>query len=138
MRDNILPVLQLHACEYKDISNNTPVWNRSALDYYVYIDVPHSILSRCSLYDVAEMEREGLKGVPKDAVVRDVNCWLRANISLLNTAAGLHIYRLMFVDSMTNVTLDLYFGYNIQDDNPDKPYVYMKREDGGDEVNTCS
>lgn len=128
MKDSI-PVLQLHACEYKDIASNSPMWNKSALDYYVYIEIPHNITYSCSLYDFAEVTKEGLQYVPREAIVRDKQCWLRGTIPLLNLTAGLHIYKLMFVDSFTNAVFDLYIGYNIQDDNPDKPYVYMQREE---------
>ena len=132
-----IPALQLNACQYKDIAMNSPMWNASALDYYVYISVPHNLLSHASLYDVAEVSPEGLKYVPKEAIVRDVNCWLKGTVSMLNLGVGLHIYKLMFADTLTSTVFDLYIGYNIQNDNPDKPYVYMKREESSCDGSGC-
>ena len=47
----------------------------------------------------------------------------------LNLKSGKHTYRLMFVERYTDTDFSLYFSYIIQDDSPEKPYVYMK-EDG--------
>lgn len=51
--------------------------------------------------------------------------WLDIPTEHLNLSAGYHMYKIVFCDNITNIGCTLYFAYNIQDDNPDKPYDYM-------------
>lgn len=51
--------------------------------------------------------------------------WLDIPSEKLNLMAGYHIYKIVFSDNITGIACVLYFAYNIQDDNPDKPYDYM-------------
>ena len=136
-----VPVVQLQACEYSNLSKCSPVWNKSTIPYYVYISVDPAIMRECALYQVDEITPEGSSPANCHAIFRDVNCWLRATTGLLNTAAGHHIYKLSFVRRRDNVVFSLYIAYYVQDDNPDKPYIYMHRENscgGTNEENICS
>lgn len=46
----------------------------------------------------------------------------------LDLSIGYHEYELVFKNRYTDVILPIYFGYRIQDDNPDtSDYIYMKR-----------
>lgn len=124
-----IPVDYLQACKWENLNKSNPTWNRSAIDCYIYIQVPAEVLVNCALYQVYELTSEGCKEAPEGAIVRDVNCWLKGTSSLMNMTAGLHTYKLSFVDRITNVSFDLFINYTVQDDNPDKPYIYMKREE---------
>ena len=53
--------------------------------------------------------------------------WIDIPTDKLNLNPGLHIYILEFYNKITQDTLLQQFYYKIQDDNPPKPYIYMKR-----------
>lgn len=54
--------------------------------------------------------------------------WLGIEPSALDLAIGYHEYELLLENRYTNVVLPIYFGYRIQNDDPDTSnYIYMKR-----------
>ena len=55
--------------------------------------------------------------------------WVDFKKSVLDTSIGQHVYRMDFLKGELNIGASCWFSYIIQDNNPDKPYVYMKRED---------
>lgn len=54
--------------------------------------------------------------------------WIDIPTNLLNTSVGIHTYILRFKNKLTSDILLLSFRYAIQDDDPDKPYIYMNRD----------
>lgn len=69
--------------------------------------------------------------------------WIDIPSEHLNLTAGYHLYKIVFYDNIINVDCTMYFAYNIQDDNPEKPYDYMDairkaqeeaEEDSGDDT----
>lgn len=128
---NKIPVITFEALEFSDLSKCTPVINKSALPYYVYIKVDPNIMRECALYQVDEICKEHSRPVVPNAIVRDMNCWLRATMELLNVDPGHHVYKLSFIRRFDNVVFSLYIAYYIQTESPDKPYIYMNRENCG-------
>lgn len=124
-----LPIIQLNACKYSDISKNTLVLNKNQLEYFVWILVEADIMRTCTLYQVDEVLPEGCKPAMPCAIVPDLNCWLKGTVHLMNTEVGQHTYKLMFVERATDTTFSLYISYIIQDDDVRKPYIYMDRPD---------
>ena len=61
------------------------------------------------------------------------NCrrpWIRIDSCILDTSIGQHTYRFQFINRETDDVYSLYLSYIIQDDNPDRPYVYMNEKEG--------
>ena len=58
------------------------------------------------------------------SIIQD-NIWLKVPTELLDTTAGKKVYKIHLKHKCLDDTMSLYFGYNIQDDEPDKSYVYM-------------
>ena len=55
------------------------------------------------------------------------NTWIDISVSNINTEVGYHLYRITMQDKSFNDLFILYFSYIIQDDNPEKSYIYMDR-----------
>lgn len=53
--------------------------------------------------------------------------WIDIPVDCLDLSLGLHTYTIELVNALTNDTFYQYFNYTIQEDNPDKPYIYMNR-----------
>lgn len=126
---NNLEPKHLIAASHDDIAKNNKVFNLSELDYFLYVQLEPPLSSKWYLYRVEEKLKDGsLRGVIfPDTVRKESPTWLKLTTTLINKEIGLHIYKLTFVDTETDVLTSLWFSYTIQNDNPDKPYVYMER-----------
>lgn len=58
-------------------------------------------------------------------IVNKCGKWLDVEFKHLSKFPGYHRYRIS--GFIGDETVFLYFSYRIQSDNPDKPYIYMKR-----------
>lgn len=64
--------------------------------------------------------------------------WVDFKKSVLDTSIGQHVYRMDFMRAGFNIGASCWFSYIIQDNNPEKPYVYMKRDDAEDSSDDSS
>ncbi len=121
----------LIASSYETISKNSLVINLAELDYFLYVKLEPPLTSQWYLYRIEEKMKDGsLKKMRFPETVRKESpTWLRFKTDFINKEIGMHQYKVTFVDTVTDVSTSLWFAYIIQNDNPDKPYVYMERED---------
>lgn len=123
------PVCKINACRYNEISCNTPVINKNSLDSYIWIRVPSEISREFVLFQVDELVPEYKEFSFFHVIDKECNKpWFKITSEYLNLDPGQHVYKMSFVNRITNDTCSLYFSYIIQDDSPDKPYIYMKRD----------
>ena len=119
----------LVACTYSQINLYTYVINKNAIEYETWIKLPSEFGKEFVLYEVKEISPL-YKELDFLHVIEHVCCkpWLKAISSGLNLDPGQHVYKLSFINKFNNNISSLYISYIIQDDNPDKPYVYMDRD----------
>ena len=116
-----------------DVENHgIKVLNKQTLNAFVYIEIPAYIAQDCVLYEVSEICPEFV-AIPNYgefiSIHSDKNYpWLDVNSDYLNQSIGMHVYELGYVNTDTDVTFSLYFSYIMQDNDPNKPYIYMQRE----------
>ena len=122
----------LVATKHDDMFRYRKVFNLTEIDYYLYVKLEPPLASIWYLYKVEEKMKDGsLVELPISSgeVVRQSPTWLKFQTNFIDTSVGLHVYKLTFVHTITNVVATLWFSYTIQNDNPDKPYIYMKRDE---------
>lgn len=121
---------------YRTALVNSKIINMKQLSQYFWLELPHSCASALSLYDISGMKSD-TQGISEfeslefeGKLLRECKKpWIRAETALFDTEVGYHLYKLSFFDSSIDDTVDLYFSYRIQTDNPDKSsYVYMERK----------
>lgn len=107
------------------------VLNTAQLQSKVYIMIPSPEFYTVTLIGLSEIVNGSEVPVDyEEHLYRDGGRpWLIADSEIFNVTAGQHMYRFKFIDNRINAETDLYLTYIIQDDNPDKPYIYMNRED---------
>ena len=120
--------LRLDACPYREIGKHTPVLNHDEIPYHLFVMLNPEMTRDCTMYEVHELDKEDSPIIFPDTFMRVSPTWIRVITDHLNKKVGQHIYRMAFVDKITTDTFFLYFSYIIQDDNPNKPYIYMNRE----------
>lgn len=122
----------LVATKHDDMFRYRKVFNLTEIDYYLYVKLEPPLASIWYLYKVEEKMKDGsLVELPISSgeVVRQSPTWLKFQTNFIDTSVGLHVYKLTFVHTVTNIVATLWFSYTIQNDNPDKPYIYMKRDE---------
>lgn len=128
-------IMQLESCRYDDLAKYSKVFNKEELEYHLWIYLNPEEVRNAYFYRAKEIgENADNSKVFPDTYVRESQCWIRVNTNYINTKAGKHTIKLMFVDRYTDTDFSLYVSYYIQDDNPEKPYVYMHKGEGGGEV----
>lgn len=123
-----LPVVKLDACLYGELSSNAVVLNRNQVTDYIWVQLPEIITSNTMMYQMEEISPDCKEVEFSNFVERDHGRpWLKVTIRGLNLSPGYHAYKLLFIELSSHITYSIYIGYTIQDDNPDKPYLYMDR-----------
>ena len=123
------PAFRLDAVTHDKLPSATKVFNIHDFEYHLFIRVPDNIYREYELYELNELNDSSEKrSIPSAGIDHNVhNPWYTIIFDYLNKDIGLHTYRMMMVNRLTNHTLSLYFSYVVQNDNPEKGYVYMKR-----------
>ena len=120
----------LVASSHENIARNCKVFNINELDYFLWVKIEPPLSSSYYLYKIEEVKQDGLHEVMfKNMFVRESPTWMKIAKDYLNLDIGQHAYKMSFVNTETDILVSLYFSYIIQNDNPDKPYVYMNREE---------
>lgn len=115
--------------KYEAISS--PIININEFPSTVPILVPDKFGTLYRLYDVHEMSPvwKSVTDFQNKFKSKEPRPWIDVKSSDLNLSTGYHKYRLSFIDIVTNDTIYLYFAYQVQNDEPDMPYMYMERSD---------
>ena len=132
LQDNIFTTV-IQASQLSQMPLHTKIYNSKDFSDIVCIKFPPEmprdmVLSEIyDLYASADIDYN-------DKVSRDeFKPWIDIDSSILDKTAGQHVYRLTFVKENCKLKATCWFSYIIQDNNPEKPYIYMKRdEDTGD------
>ena len=125
---------------HNQVFDNVKVFNKNTVEYFVYLRIPENLARDCELYEIEDLDHVDIPIEYKDLVQRHCRGpWLRVESRLLDLSCGQHTYRFGFVNTVTDDVFSLYISYSIQDDNPDKPYIYMDgKEDNDDGIcNIC-
>ncbi len=108
----------------------SPVFHDYEIEYYLYVQIPKYVASEYTLFQIDEVS-PNRKEIPIAGFIDAClgKSWIRIKARILDLSIGSHVYKFSFVSKYTNDVVSLYFGYILQDSNPDKPYIYMNRDD---------
>ena len=126
-----LPVCKVESCDFNELPMHTPVWNSKTVEEHVWIHVFPEITQSAEVCGLQRMENKSFVDVEYTGHMSQDACkpWFRIDRDILSMDPGLHIYRLKFVTTISPLPFSVYFAYIIQEDNPEKPYIYMNRGD---------
>lgn len=118
--------------DYNEAIIHSEVINVSELQDSIWLRLPDDLAKYLTLSSVNSIgfENNGTQIDITDKYTRDTNrVWIEFHKSVFSLEPGFHMYQLVFDDSGTGSVLNLYFCYHIQDNKPNKDYVYMNREE---------
>lgn len=121
------PVCKLVACTYSELPKHTPVINKHNFEAYIWIELPHELSEELELYGLQNLSDDGNTDIMFSGFIKRENCWLKVSSAILDSSPGQHIYKLGMINTSTHDIVSFFVSYILQDDNPEKSYVYMKR-----------
>ena len=125
-----LPEFIIPAVTMKEVASHCVVFPISFVPEFVYVKLPAELVYDSDIvgfYEIGPMHQHGTL-VPETATREELKPWLKIPSSSFGSDIGKQIYRITFQQRGTGRTFELYFSVNVQNDNPEKPYVYMKRD----------
>ena len=120
------PIAKCVAGDYSKMAVNGVIYNKQTLTNDMWVELPAYAkqFSVAGIYQIQPTpDCEGSVAICR---VRQKNIWLRIPVDIMDTSVGQKIYRIEFKHRYSLENMSLYFSYTIQDDDPKKPYVYMK------------
>lgn len=128
------PSFMLDAVRHKDVASASKLFSLQEFEYFLFVRVPTGIAKSYELYQVDEIRDKDEFVCHKDLWEHDPGrVWYKFKSAMLNKDGGYHTYRLSFVNTTTNDTCLLYMSYVVQTNKPNKPYLYMDKDE-----RTCS
>ena len=125
-----IPLFSLNACSFNELQHHTKIFNISTIEYFLWIRLPIHQIRDCELFQVDECQPKKRELCWLNFIERDhQKPWLRITFGILSKDVGMHIYKLSFINKYTNDVVPVYFSYIIQNDNPEKSYIYMRDEE---------
>lgn len=142
------PSFRLDAVKHEKVAFASELFSLQQVEEYLFVRVPVYIAREYELYQVDEIRCTAIPLEDPDSDSdsdRDSDSdseepetklwehdpkriWYKFKSKLLNMETGYHTYRLSFKNLFNNDTCLLYIAYTIQNNKPDKPYMYMDRE----------
>lgn len=122
---------QFRLFSHNDALAHTRVFNIKDIQEYMWLQIPAVLSPYIDLTGVVNMQvADGALPDFTEKITREGrNCWLKIDSTLFDTSIGLHFYRFDFHNPTTDEVIPLYFAYSLQNDDPEKPYIYMDRSE---------
>lgn len=123
----------IQSCKLSQIPLHTEIYNVKDFSEIVCVKLPPELPRDMDLTGLYNLDTD--KDLDfKDYTMRDEHKpWIDFSSSLLLTGIGQHTYRMTFEKEDCRLKAICWFSYIIQDNNPEKSYIYMNRESGGDD-----
>ena len=131
IQDNIFTTV-IQSSQLSEIPLNTKIYNSKDFSEIVCVKLPPQMPRDMELSEIYNLETSKELDFA-DFVERDEQRpWIDIQATILDTTAGQHVYRMTFQKPDCKLKATCWFSYIIQDNNPEKPYIYMNRdEDSG-------
>ena len=125
------PSFRLDAVPHAKTAFASELFSKYQIEQYLYIRVPVYIAREYELKYVDEIKDRAIPLEPDSEGIPlwehdSRRIWYRFLSRMLDMETGYHNYRLTFRNKTTHDTCLLYFAYTIQNNDPEKPYIYMK------------
>lgn len=116
----------VQACDFDDLYKYGKTFNLQNFGPELHVKLVQNIYRDFRLYNIYNVDTcdEISKYFHREETMHP---WVDIAVDLLDLSIGLHTYKIEFVNSITGDVYYQYFSYTIQDDSPDKPYIYMNR-----------
>lgn len=131
IQDNIFTTV-IQSCMLTQLPLNTQIYNVADFSDVVCVKLPPQMPRDLDLSELYCLDT--FKDIEfSDYVTRDEHRpWVDIPKTILDTSIGQHVYRMTFQKPECKLKATCWFSYIIQDNNPEKPYIYMNREENSE------
>lgn len=131
IQDNIFTTV-IQSGRLSDLPLYTVMYNKADFSEIVCVKLPDGLPRDLVLSEIYNLDAaEDIDFA--DKATRDENRpWIDIDSSILDTTTGQHTYRMTFQHLGDKLNSTCWFSYIIQDNNPEKPYIYMDRNEDSD------
>ena len=128
----------IQSCHMSGLSSNTKVFNIQNFADTICVKLPDDFPRDFELTGMYNLETD--KSIDFEDYIEQLpyKPWVDIQKVVLSTDIGQHTYRLDFMQPGFVIGATCWFSYIIQDNNPDKPYIYMNRGDSDDDSSDSS
>jgi len=113
------------ASDRAKVLSDVVVFNQSEIEYELKVHIDADKFNQLALLEISEGKSGKTIDINRDVTIHKHHPWIDINKRALDLDPGQHIYKLEFLDIKIDETCEMFFAYIIQQDNPEKPYIYM-------------
>jgi hypothetical protein len=132
IQDNIFTTV-IQSSQLSEMPLNTKIYNSKDFSEIVCVKLPPQMPRDMDLIEIYNLNASEDVDFA-DQVTRDEHRpWVDISSSILDLGIGQHTYRMTFAKEGCKLKATCWFSYIIQDNNPEKPYIYMDRGENNEE-----
>ena len=132
IQDNIFTTI-IQSSQLSDIPLHTKIYNSKDFSEIVCVKLPPQMPRSMELAEIYNLNSQEDVDYT-DQVTRDEHRpWIDISSSILDLTPGQHTYRMTFKNIGGRLNATCWFSYIIQENDPEKPYIYMKRDETSDD-----
>ena len=132
IQDNIFTTV-IQSSQLSDLPLNTKIYNKADFSEIVCVKLPPQLPRRMELMELYNLDSQEDLDFADQVTREEHKPWIDINSSILDTTVGQHTYRMTFYNIGGKLKASCWFSYIIQDNHPEKPYIYMDREENNEE-----
>lgn len=131
IQDNIFTTV-IQSSQLSEMPLNTKIYNSKDFSEIVCVKLPPQMPRDMDLIEIYNLNASEDVDFADQVSRAEHRPWIDISSSILDLGIGQHTYRMTFAKEGCKLKATCWFSYIIQDNNPEKPYIYMKRdEDNG-------
>lgn len=132
LQDNVFTTV-IQSCQLSDLPLHTRIYNSKDFDDIVCVKLPPQMPRDMDLTEIYNLNASEDVDFADKTTRDEHRPWIDISSDILDLTAGQHTYRMTFQKPDCKLKATCWFCYIIQENNPEKPYIYMTRdEDSGD------
>lgn len=132
IQDNIFTTV-IQSSQLSEMPLHTKIYNSKDFSEIVCVKLPPQMprdMDLTEIYNLNSSEDVDFT----DKTTRDEHRpWIDISSDILDLTPGQHTYRITFQKPECKLKATCWFCYIIQENNPEKPYIYMDREENKEE-----
>jgi len=128
LQDNIFTTV-IQASQLSQMPLHTKIYNSKDFSEIVCIKLPPEMPRDMDLTEIYNLDTSEDLDFADKTTRDEQKPWIDIDSTILDTTVGQHTYRMTFTKDGCKLKATCWFSYIIQDNNPEKPYIYMKRDE---------
>ena len=132
IQDNIFTTV-IQSSKLDQLPLNTKIYNSKDFSDTVCVKLPPEMPRDMDLIEIYNLNASEELDFTDKTTRDEHRPWIDISSDILDLTAGQHVYRMTFSKPECKLNATCWFSYIIQDNDPEKPYIYMKRGEGSGE-----